>query len=275
MEDQNGILLIGEDLGCLHDIAAYITQRPSTSPVNWWTIDNKYYTANVPLRIKCDDFRKDTDVDDLCDAIVAVFDATNRESFRVLQRWWSECEPETDIKIIVALHDDSTIDNTAIDWATQQLVELVQVDLSRLRQSVEAIKDGRTQELKMQGCGESLTGMDRVVEVLQTHPWPGLTMKAKSHRHVSAGLMLEDIEDAELDDLDVIFQAIRGQYLFVCLLACLPACLLACSLVERTCTIVKLSLYLLCSSLLFYQISSQTWLIWIIRLRSIPLRNLF
>ena len=221
MEDtHSGILLVGEDPARLLDVATYITQKPSSSPITWWAIDNKYYTANVPIRTA--DFNEvGQDGTNACDAIVAVFDGAKQESFDVLQRWWSECEPEAEVRIVIVLQlrpepaqGGGTVDAPGEDarwmaWATHRLVELVQVDSSQLEQCVDRIKNNRHQEMSRPAFGDGLMGMDRVIEALQTHAWPNLVIKAKSH--INTDLVEVDEEATELDDLDAMVQAIRGQ----------------------------------------------------------------
>lgn len=224
-DNHSEILVVGEDPARLLDVATYITQKPFTSPITWWAIDNKYYTANVPIRTA--GFNEvGQDGTNPCDAIVAVFDGASKGNFNVLQRWWSECEPEAEVRIVIVLQrgpepaqscgpvdDGPGEDAKWMAWATHQLVELVQVDSSQLDQCVDRIKNNRHQEMSRPAFGEGLMGMDRVIEALQTHTWPNLVMKAKSHVNVDLVEVDEEVaEDLDdLDDLDIMFQAIQGQ----------------------------------------------------------------
>ena len=197
---------------------------------DFFVIDNKYYTAKVPISLATSS--KDLQTDVIHEAVVLVVSTDATTTLAEVQDLWSRIDSEEyEIKLAVALcnEDKSRPDwlELADTWFAEQLAEMVLVE--RLEGKVTVAPDG---ELGVVGGAE---GIQRISEALQAHMWPGMQMKPGGGRRgatvAAAGAadtdkaLLEPIveallcesfgaEDAEEggDDLDRLFSEVLGTF---------------------------------------------------------------
>lgn len=141
-----------------------------------WEIDTKYYSANVILHGLNTDYERSDDFNNSIEAMIIHMDSNKESGLKDIEKWQiieKECEP--DIKILLCNYctSDTRITKAkATEWCVKkgyELIELYPQDLP--------VKD--EDELI-----EEKHGIDRIIEVLQAHVWPNLTMKDKKKKRV-------------------------------------------------------------------------------------------
>ncbi|KAJ3292922.1 hypothetical protein HK104_004900 [Borealophlyctis nickersoniae] len=172
-----------------------------------WTIDTKYYTAEVGFWVDSAEGVTQTDVEawevlnDAVDGFMFVFNRSKPETFEDIRAWskfLERCQPN--VALCVA-NTAGAVDEGAPcadvdvfeDWCIANGVEFVDVDTSAASRA----DDGRA----LEDVGKERVGFERIVEALETNMWDGMRRKQTPAR---ARQDAEDEEDSALDDLDGI-----------------------------------------------------------------------
>lgn len=144
-----------------------------------WHIDNKYYTADIPVKV-CDFGTASSNLESKPEVFVFVFDCTSQASFETLKSW-SEANPTDDAEIRIALANkaDTLLKSTtssaerpawldqAIDWCAENLIEYIEISCT----SPEL-------DAKLELDGDPM-GFRRLSDALQAHAWPSLVRKER------------------------------------------------------------------------------------------------
>lgn len=140
-----------------------------------WKIDTKYYTADVVLHgITCE-FQRTEDFNNSVEAFIIHADTNKDSGLDDLFVWEvidKDCEP--DIKILLTNYCTNETKITrakAIEWCLKRGFELI-----------ELYPNKKTKDRDEQDLIEEKYGVERVVEVLQTHIWSNLIMKDQTNK---------------------------------------------------------------------------------------------
>jgi hypothetical protein len=148
-------------------------QQVHDSNLHVWSVDNKYYTANIPCHATTLSAANDcTD----CEAMVMVFDPAKQETFKQVQAWYQKRDNYTaEIRLVVAMYEDTHEYmregsrqqwlQAAEDWCTEQMIEYVEL----CSVSPDTVRSHSSEE--------GAQGLARVVEALQSHMWPCAEMR--------------------------------------------------------------------------------------------------
>lgn len=178
MEAGPQICIVGASKVGKRSVADAIAGCPAASS---WTIDNKYYSAQVALA------RCHTDaatLDRAAEALVIVLDASQQQSFEAARAWTAAVDIEAaEVRLLVATKVDLLLQAphsastgpleserpawlaSAMDWACQHQFEYIEVCTS-----------DPTLDARLQLDGE-VQGIARVTEALAAHMWSHLTPK--------------------------------------------------------------------------------------------------
>ncbi|KAG7673660.1 hypothetical protein KSW81_006857 [Nannochloris sp. 'desiccata'] len=230
-----GILVVGERPSEIEALVNAIRSDQSgctSASDSLWTIDNKYYTAQVAISIltatnENSSFHLPSHIHH--QAVVAVFNAAV-DTLDTMQRLWGFLEDhdhefETKLAVVLCIAGIARPHwlEQADAWFAEHCTELVvveefeRVDAPRLAPAAE---------------GGLLEGMERVVEALQAHVWPGMQRKcadkecifggASDHEPFTAAepsiaallqqtfLQEDSLEDN--DEADKLFAEVLGQF---------------------------------------------------------------
>lgn len=168
-----------------------------------WIIDTKYYTANIDVFGIDESFIRNEDFNNNVEALIVHMDSNKETGLADLGKWdvlEKDCEP--DIKIIITNYcsEETKVQKSkAIEWCLKRGYELIE-----LYPNVSAVKEEKDQDLI-----EEKFGVDRVVEVLQTHVWSNLVMKNKADSEpsnkINSGMeCIKRTNDEEVDDVDIL-----------------------------------------------------------------------
>lgn len=142
-----------------------------------WTIDTKYYTANIQLV----GFEKDLNVTseinmEGVEAIIIHMDTNKETGLDDLSKWEAlETECNIDIKLLICNYctDETKISkNKALEWCIKRGFEFVELYPSDNSLDRDDFKEK--------------SGVERIIEALQSHTWSNLVMKSKgsSKKHL-------------------------------------------------------------------------------------------
>ena len=209
-----GILLFGERVSELQAVARAIvspssslsttataTAAESTTTTQQWTIDNKYYTAQLVLSMLTTEQHM-ADLPSLIDhqAVVAVFNAATATLPQV-QELWTAAENHNinyEIKMVVALCTECSAPPKWLDeadaWCATRLAEFVVVQDLSAATPIESIPATERRDED---------GLQRVIEALQAHMWPGMQRKSTPARNTVSLDFVDDDDDEEEDDTQV------------------------------------------------------------------------
>lgn len=196
-----GILVLGSsavDKLALVSRVVGTAVAPSSSSIPW-KIDNKYYTANVTIQVKnLDDC--DVRIDEHLEAVVLVFNIETKRSFTCLQSWWESngVAANPAIKLVVGMANNSSSAAQqqqpswlfeAQQWCSDQLIEYVTLSRYPAAHSFATAPPETDSE-----------GLDRLVEALQAHMWPGLKLKPRDGSSVLISEQSEAQQNGALED---------------------------------------------------------------------------
>jgi hypothetical protein len=232
-----GILAVGErlpDVEALVDAIRSDQAECSSAPNSLWTIDNKYYTAQVAISIMRNEnnhLNPPSAVDH--QAVVAVFNAT-LDTLENIQRLWAAVEnqdPEFEIKLAVVLCIDGCLRPDWLEqanaWFAERGAELIVVE------ELERVDAPRLAAAVGEGDSE---GIQRVVEALQAHVWPGMQRKVAAKECTNSGgsgrkelpmeaepsieallqeTFLQDDTVEDRDEADKLFAEVLGRFPFI------------------------------------------------------------
>lgn len=174
-----------------------------------WTIDTKYYTADVDIHGISESYQRDEDFNDAVKVLIIHTDCNSESGLADLSRWdsiQSECELE--IKLLVSDYcDEQTAISTteATEWCRKRGFEFI-----ILHPNIEPAEEEEIIEEKI--------GIYRIFEVLQTCIWPNLQMKKATKSDsskiesssfncelVNRDDIFEDMADDGLDEFTELF----------------------------------------------------------------------
>jgi hypothetical protein len=218
-----GILLLGESDAELRTFASRLTGQDRIGRAVEWTLSNKYFTADLTVTLRTpEEGLHDPSIDH--QAVVVVVAAAGAGADAPLaraQRLWALVEDhgaKYDIKLAVGM-GSATSDEWAAaadTWFAERLVEFVAVaegDASGSSEAPAPLAEGGAE------------GMQRVVEALSSHMWPGMRRRqpaagasgeasAAAHEAsvvpLGADLLGED-EEEDGEGLDLVFNEIMRE----------------------------------------------------------------
>ncbi|KRT80733.1 hypothetical protein AMK59_6354 [Oryctes borbonicus] len=133
-----------------------------------WTIDTKYYTANVDLFAITDHYERDEDFNETVKALIIHTDCNIETGLTSLNKWEGiESDCDLEIKLLVADYcdDESKISlKEATEWSRKRGFEFIVLNST--------IENDENEEII-----KEKVGVDRIIEALQTCIWPNLQMK--------------------------------------------------------------------------------------------------
>ncbi|XP_018476521.1 uncharacterized protein LOC108847698 isoform X2 [Raphanus sativus] len=152
----------------------------SQTQVHDWTINTKYYSADVSVWISniCDDDYSLPHSDHPLVALVMVFDLTQMSTLVALQEWVSHADiiiNRFDILLCIGNkadllppHDSASLDvrGTCLDWCRDNNIEFIEACASNPDFDKCLSVDGDTQ------------GVERLFGALSAHMWPGMILKS-------------------------------------------------------------------------------------------------
>ncbi|GAB4818823.1 hypothetical protein N2152v2_005869 [Parachlorella kessleri] len=208
------VLLVGTEAVDKHELLSRIVGRPlaSNTTSTPWTLDNKYYTAKVVFQIAHMDGGGAADqIAASQQAVVLVFNATRRDSFTSLQQWWEQQGVDPAVKLAIATHSPGGGSEPvaqqqwladAQEWCAEQLIEYIEVAPQQQE------RPPLQPQLEVQALGQEgdeAEGLQRVVEALHAHTWPGLRLKPRGTGHGDRTL-----KDSASDDASTLPQQQQG-----------------------------------------------------------------
>lgn len=150
-----------------------------------WTIDTKYYTADVDIFGISENYIRTDKFNDTVEALVIHMDTNKESGLEDLEKWSSiqtDCDPE--IKLLLCNYctcDTKISKSKATEWCLKRGFELVEL-YPNISNSHDHSDDDSEEEIIKEKFG-----VDRVVEALQTHVWSNLVMKNKAEDVVYVG----------------------------------------------------------------------------------------
>lgn len=208
--NEGGIVLVGPCQTLLSTVAHHlvVTSDDNSSLDYIYHIDNKYYTADIPVRL-CSDLPA-VERQACCPAVVFVFDRLNLSFFEEIVGWWERYDGrhEIDIPLLMAWdvdqEEDAAFMSRALEWCADHGFELI-----------EPLTDADN------GAQNRETGVPRLQDALQAYMWPHAVMKGARevavphsvdtlHPDIDTG----DIEEDEQDDQDdKVASCLLGMYI--------------------------------------------------------------
>ncbi|XP_059421024.1 alpha- and gamma-adaptin-binding protein p34-like [Carassius carassius] len=136
--------------------------------VSWypWTINNKYYTANVSLCVVSSPFDMNTEVARSMQAFIVYFDSKTKDSLNSVNSWLSVVEdlaPEVLILVCDHAGDSGVSKQEAQQWCLAHAFELVELNPQDLPDEDDDFPES--------------TGVKRIVQALNANVWSSVEMK--------------------------------------------------------------------------------------------------
>ncbi|XP_026143263.1 alpha- and gamma-adaptin-binding protein p34 [Carassius auratus] len=143
--------------------ATKIEERVSWYP---WTINNKYYTANVSLCVVSSPFDMNTEVARSMQAFIVYFDSKTKNTLNSVNSWLSVVEDlAPEVLILVCDHacDSGVSKQEAQQWCLAHAFELVELNPQDLPDEDDDFPES--------------TGVKRIVQALNANVWSSVEMK--------------------------------------------------------------------------------------------------
>ncbi|KAF4101353.1 alpha- and gamma-adaptin-binding protein p34 [Onychostoma macrolepis] len=143
--------------------ATKIEERVSWYP---WTINNKYYTANVSLCVVSSPFDMNTEVARSMQAFIVYFDSKTKDGLNSVNSWLSVVEDlAPEVLILVCDHacDSGVSKQEAQQWCLAHAFELVELNPQDLPDEDDDFPES--------------TGVKRIVQALNANVWSSVEMK--------------------------------------------------------------------------------------------------
>ncbi|KAF3688772.1 Alpha- and gamma-adaptin-binding protein p34 [Channa argus] len=142
------------------------TKREET--VIWypWTINNKYYTADVSLCVVPNIYQMSTEIAQTMQAFIAYFDSTVKDGLEKLNPWMSvvkDLAPEVLILVCDRVCENGVTRHEAQQWCLAHAFELVELNPQELPDEDDDFPDS--------------TGVKRIVQALNANVWSSVEMK--------------------------------------------------------------------------------------------------
>lgn len=143
--------------------ATKIEERVSWYP---WTINNKYYTANVSLCVVSSPFEMNIEVARSLQAFIVYFDSKTKDGLNSVNSWLSVVEDlAPEVLILVCDHacDSGVCKQEAQQWCLAHAFELVELNPQDLPDEDDDFPES--------------TGVKRIVQALNANVWSSVEMK--------------------------------------------------------------------------------------------------
>lgn len=135
-----------------------------------WTIDTKYYTASVHLVGLENHLLRPDEFNNTIEALIIHMDTNKDSGLDDLSRWeFLETKCNLDIKLLICNYcteDTKITRNKALEWCLKRGFEFVELYSAN-------------NTLEQEDEFKEKTGVDRIIEALQSHTWSNLVMKSK------------------------------------------------------------------------------------------------
>ncbi|KAL7402312.1 hypothetical protein ABVT39_012948 [Epinephelus coioides] len=131
-----------------------------------WTINNKYYTADVRLCVVPSTFQMSSEIAQSMQAFIAYFDSTVKDGLEKLQPWISVVEdlaPEVLILVCDRVCENGVTRHAAQQWCLSHAFELVELNPQELPDEDDDFPES--------------TGVKRIVQALNANVWSSVEMK--------------------------------------------------------------------------------------------------
>ncbi|CAJ1056605.1 alpha- and gamma-adaptin-binding protein p34 isoform X1 [Xyrichtys novacula] len=131
-----------------------------------WTINNKYYTADVRLCIVPSTFQMSSEIAQSMQAFIAYFDSTAKDGLEKLHPWISVVEdlaPEVLILVCDRVSENGVTRHEAQQWCLSHAFELVELNPQELPDEDDDFPES--------------TGVKRIVQALNANVWSSVEMK--------------------------------------------------------------------------------------------------
>ncbi|XP_037110356.1 alpha- and gamma-adaptin-binding protein p34 [Syngnathus acus] len=141
-----------------------------------WTINNKYYTADVRLCIVPSTFQMSSEIAQSMQAFIAFFDSTKKDGLEKLHPWISvvdDIAPEVLILVCDRVCAEGVTRHEAQQWCLSHSFELVELNPQELPDEDDDFPES--------------TGVKRIVQALNANVWTSVEMKDGNSQ--SFGLM--------------------------------------------------------------------------------------
>lgn len=141
-----------------------------------WTINNKYYTADVSLCAVPNTFHMSLEIFQATQAFIAYFDSSVKDGLEKLQPWISiieEAAPEVLILVCDKVCENGVTRHEAQQWCLSHSFELIELNPQDLPDEDDDFPES--------------TGVKRIVQALNANVWSNVEMKNGNHQGL--GLM--------------------------------------------------------------------------------------
>lgn len=131
-----------------------------------WTINNKYYTADVRLCVVPSTFQMSSEIAQSMQAFIAYFDSTVKDGLEKLHPWISVVEdlaPEVLILVCDRVCENGVTRHEAQQWCLAHAFELVELNPQELPDEDDDFPES--------------TGVKRIVQALNANVWSSVEMK--------------------------------------------------------------------------------------------------
>lgn len=142
------------------------TKREETVAWYPWTINNKYYTADVRLCVVPSTFQMSSEIAQSMQAFVAYFDSSVKDGLEKLHPWISVVEdlaPEVLILVCDRVCEQGVTRHEAQQWCLAHAFELVEINPQELPDEDDDFPES--------------TGVKRIVQALNANVWSSVEMK--------------------------------------------------------------------------------------------------
>lgn len=131
-----------------------------------WTINNKYYTADVRLCVVPSTYQMSSEIAQSMQAFIAYFDSTVKDGLEKLHPWISVVEdlaPEVLILVCDRVCENGVTRHEAQQWCLAHAFELVELNPQELPDEDDDFPES--------------TGVKRIVQALNANVWSSVEMK--------------------------------------------------------------------------------------------------
>lgn len=165
-----------------------------------WEIDTKYYTANVNIYGINEEFRRSEEFNNTIEALIIHMDSNKESGLDDVTKWLKiEDDAFPEIKLLLTNYctEETKITKAkATEWCLKHGFELIE-----LYPAVESIPEDEIIKEK--------TGVERVIESLETHVWSNLVMKEKHDNQFENSLEEDFLTEQAADDFNELFSQLH------------------------------------------------------------------
>ncbi|XP_023015893.1 alpha- and gamma-adaptin-binding protein p34 [Leptinotarsa decemlineata] len=179
-----------------------------------WSIDTKYYTANIKLIGLENDFPRSERFNNNIEAIIILMDSNKSRGLEDLSKWdVFEHDCNLEVKLLVSNYcnnDTKVTKSDALEWCLKRGFEFIELFPTN-NQNDESEEDLIKEKF----------GVDRVVEALHSHTWSNLVMKVRDKSNENIGSNKESrtsndvlnkenfLPDDDVDDFTELFSQLH------------------------------------------------------------------